>query len=77
MELGALTISIWLIALQVDFAIIGSLHPEHLASEVRIQIQGKFVNYPQGSAGTSSATVVARSPALKHELVLKKAIQER
>ena len=77
MEFGALTISIWLTALQVDLAIIGSAHPAHLASEMLLKVQGIFVNSPQGSAGTNRATVVARSPALEHELVLKKAIEER
>ena len=77
MEFGALTISIWLTALQVDWAVIGSAHPAHLASEMLLKVQGIFFNSPQGSAGTNSATVVARSPALEHELVLKKAIEER
>ena len=48
MEFGALTISIWLTALQVDWAVIGSAHPAHLASEMLLKVQGIFFNSPPG-----------------------------
>ena len=74
MEFGALTISIWLTALQVDL----DLHILHiLLQKCCSKFRVYFSTPPQGSAGTNSATVVARSPALEHELVLKKAIEER
>ena len=52
MELGALTISIWLTALQVDFS------SAHLASDTLLQIQGKFVDEPYMIIVADAADIV-------------------
>ena len=55
MELGALTISIWLTALQVDFS------SEHLASDTLLQIQGKFVDEPYMIIVADAADIVCEA----------------